>query len=179
VRWNFQYAFNCRFTKESSSENFVYRLRFEIIMVIIVCGPVFGPPFIFLPESIVFGLSVRLCVRSCIYTRACRRFLVTSYCDECVCLSVFPFACLENYMSRLNQIFCAFYLWTWLGPSFDTLFYRATWVSRYQKGKTSLDLNKARDDGVWDGSGISWTTCKQSAPRSGQISLKANSYRTK
>ena len=110
---------------------------------------------------------------------ACRRFLVTSYCDECVCLSVFPFACLENYMSRLNQIFCAFYLWTWLGPSFDTLFSRATWVSRYQKGKTSLDLNKARDDGVWDGSGISWTTCKQSAPRSGQISLKANSYRTK
>ena len=23
-----------------------------------------------------------------------------------------------------------------------------TWVSRYQKGKTSLDLNEARDDGV-------------------------------
>ena len=32
-------------------------------------------------------------------------------------------------------------------------------VSWYQKGKTSLDLNDARDGGV---SGISWTICKQS-----------------
>jgi len=37
----------------------------------------------------------------------------------------------------------------------------------YQKGKTSLDLNAMV--GFWDGSGISWTTCKQSAPRSRQI----------
>ena len=44
-----------------------------------------------------------------------------------------------------------------------------TWVSRYQKGKTSLDLNEARDDGVLGCSGISWTVCKQSAPRSRQI----------
>jgi len=28
------------------------------------------------------------------------------------------------------------------------VFFKATWVSRYQKGKTSLDLNEARDDGV-------------------------------
>jgi len=28
------------------------------------------------------------------------------------------------------------------------LFSRTTWVSWYQKGKTSLDLNEARDDGV-------------------------------
>jgi len=34
-------------------------------------------------------------------------------------------------------------------------------------GKTSLDLNEVRDDR--DGSGISWTICKQSAPRSRQI----------
>ena len=34
-----------------------------------------------------------------------------------------------------------------------------TWVSWYQKGKTSLDLNEARDDWVLDGSGISWTIC--------------------
>ena len=27
---------------------------------------------------------------------------------------------------------------------FNSLFSRTTWVSRYQKGKTSLDLNKAR-----------------------------------
>jgi len=33
-------------------------------------------------------------------------------------------------------------------------------VSRYQKSKTSLDLNEARDDGFWDGSGFSWTICK-------------------
>ena len=29
-----------------------------------------------------------------------------------------------------------------------TLFSRTTWVSWYHKGKTSLDLNEARDDGV-------------------------------
>ena len=46
------------------------------------------------------------------------------------------------------------------------LFSRTTWVSQYQTGKTSLDLNKARDDGVWGCSGI---ICKQSAPRSRQI----------
>ena len=31
---------------------------------------------------------------------------------------------------------------------FNGLFSTTTWVSRYQKGKTSLDLNEARDDGV-------------------------------
>jgi len=38
-----------------------------------------------------------------------------------------------------------------------------------QKGKTSLDLNEARDDGVLGCSGISWTICKRSAPHSRQI----------
>ena len=33
---------------------------------------------------------------------------------------------------------------------FNGLFSRTTWVSWYQKDKTSLDLNKARDDEVWD-----------------------------
>ena len=34
---------------------------------------------------------------------------------------------------------------------FNGLFSRTTWVSRYQNGKTSLDLNEARDDGkFWD-----------------------------
>jgi len=28
---------------------------------------------------------------------------------------------------------------------FNSLFSRTTWISRYQKGKTSLDLNEARD----------------------------------
>jgi len=31
---------------------------------------------------------------------------------------------------------------------FNGLFSRTTWVSRDQKGKTNLDLNEARDDGV-------------------------------
>jgi len=52
---------------------------------------------------------------------------------------------------------------------FNGLFSRTAWVSRYQKGKTSLDLNEARDGEVLGYSGISWTICKQSAPRSRQI----------
>ena len=47
----------------------------------------------------------------------------------------------------------------------NRLFSRTTLVSRYQKGKISLDLNAARDDGVLGCSGISWTICKQSADR--------------
>jgi len=31
------------------------------------------------------------------------------------------------------------------------------WVSQYQKGKTSLDLNEAKNDGLFGCSGISWT----------------------
>jgi len=31
---------------------------------------------------------------------------------------------------------------------FNSLFSGTTWVSRYEKGKTSRDLNEARDDGV-------------------------------
>ena len=44
-------------------------------------------------------------------------------------------------------------------------------VSQYWKGKTNLDLNEARDDGVLGCSGISWSICKQSAPHSRQITL--------
>jgi len=49
------------------------------------------------------------------------------------------------------------------------LFARTTWISRYQKGNTSLDLNEARDDRAFLCSSISWTICKQSVPRSKQI----------
>ena len=45
------------------------------------------------------------------------------------------------------------------------LFFRTTWISRYRKGKTSVDLNDAKDDGVW---GFS---CKQSAPRFRQTTI--------
>ena len=51
---------------------------------------------------------------------------------------------------------------------FNGLFSTTTWVSRYQKGKTSLDLKEARDGGVMGCSGISWAICKQSAPPSRQ-----------
>ena len=37
-------------------------------------------------------------------------------------------------------------LWPLLHP-FNSLFSRTTWVSQYQKGKTSLDLNQTRDNG--------------------------------
>jgi len=53
-------------------------------------------------------------------------------------------------------------------PLFNGLFSTTTWVSQFQKCKTSLDLNEARDDGVLGCSGISWIICKQSAPCSRQ-----------
>ena len=46
---------------------------------------------------------------------------------------------------------------------------RIIWISWYQKGKTSLDLNQTRDGGVLGCSGISWTICKQGAPHCRQI----------
>jgi len=44
--------------------------------------------------------------------------------------------------------------------------FRATWVNRYQKGKTSLDLNGPLGMAVLS---IVWTICKQFAPRSRRI----------
>ena len=55
---------------------------------------------------------------------------------------------------------------------FNGLFSRTIWVSRCQKGNTSLDWNEAIDDGVAGCSGISWTICKQSALRSRQITTQ-------
>jgi len=49
------------------------------------------------------------------------------------------------------------------------LFSGTTWVIWYKKGKTSLDLNEARDDEVLGCSGISRTICEQSSARSRQI----------
>jgi len=51
----------------------------------------------------------------------------------------------------------------------NSLFSRTTWGSWYQKGKTSLDFNEAKNGEVLGCSGIGWTICKQSAPRSRQI----------
>ena len=61
---------------------------------------------------------------------------------------------------------------------FNGLFSRTTSVSQYQKGKASLDLNEARDDGVLGYSGISCTIFKQSAPRSGEITTQTPHHST-
>jgi len=67
---------------------------------------------------------------------------------------------LSNFHADLQcnviVICCGYFRPTHHQP-FNGLFSGTTWVSRYQKGKTSLDLNKARGDGVLGGSGISWT----------------------
>jgi len=42
---------------------------------------------------------------------------------------------------------------------FNGIFSETAWVSRYQKRKSSRDLNDRQEMmGFWDGSGISWTT---------------------
>ena len=41
---------------------------------------------------------------------------------------------------------------------FNGLFSRTTWISQYQKGDTSLDLNEARDNAVLGYNDINWTT---------------------
>jgi len=56
-------------------------------------------------------------------------------------------------MTFFKDYYYYYYYYTCL----TTSFFRTNWVSRYQNGKTSLDLNEARDDGVLGGSGISWT----------------------
>ena len=76
--------------------------------------------------------------------------LVISALSVCLCLSL-----CSLYAGLLHR--------------FNALFSRTTWVSRHQKGKTSLDFYEARDDGVLGCSGISWAICKQSAPRFRQI----------
>ena len=75
-------------------------------------------------------------------------------------------------LSTLDFFSCHWLLLLLLLHPFNGLFSRTTWVSRYQKGKTNLDLNVARDYGVLGCSGISLTICRQSAPRSRQITSR-------
>ena len=84
----------------------------------------------------------------------------------CVCVCVI----LRQYWI-LNNAFLLLLLLV-LHP-FNGFFSRTAWVSRYQKSKTRLYLNEARDDAVLGCSGISWTICKQSAPCSRQITTPA------
>jgi len=48
----------------------------------------------------------------------------------------------KNYV---NVILC---IPVYISSTFNGLFSRTTWVSRYQNSKISLDLNEARDNGV-------------------------------
>ena len=36
----------------------------------------------------------------------------------CVCLCLLAY--LKNHMSKLREVFCAYYLWSWLGPPLMT-----------------------------------------------------------
>jgi len=71
-------------------------------------------------------------------------------------------------MILLFALFCDYYYYYYTRLTASS---RTTCVGQCQKGKTSLDLNKARarDYGVLGCSGIGWTICKQSAPHSRQI----------
>ena len=93
-----------------------------------------------------------------------------------------PPVCSSHYYLMVAVWHSGNVVWSYLmsGPplllllhSFNGLFSRTTWVSWYQKDRTSLDWNEARDDGVWGCCGISWTICKQSAPCSRQITIPA------
>jgi len=52
-------------------------------------------------------------------------------------------------------------------------FSRTTWVNQYRKGKTSIDLNDARDDGILGWQWHQLDHMHQSAPRSSQITTPA------
>jgi len=56
---------------------------------------------------------------------------------------------------------------------FSGLFSSTTWVSQYQKGKTSLDLNEPRDDGVL---GWQWHQLDQDHMQTICISVQTNNH---
>ena len=59
--------------------------------------------------------------------------------------------CHKSYVIYINAL-CSVHQ-VLLLHLFNGLFSRTAWVSQYQKGKTSLDLNRARVDGVL---GLQW-----------------------
>jgi len=66
---------------------------------------------------------------------------------------------LHTCLPQINLYMLMNYYTTTTHDTLNGLFYRTTCASRYQKSKTSLILNEARDDGVLGCSGISWTIC--------------------
>ena len=71
---------------------------------------------------------------------------------------------MQRSYTQTGSTGCSMDVTTTTLPPFNDFFSRTTSVSQYQKGKTSLDLNEARDGGVLGCSGIRWTICRQSAP---------------
>jgi len=63
--------------------------------------------------------------------------------------------------NRINVRKVSFSTSTLLLHPFNDLFSRTTWISRCQKGKTSRDLNEARDDGVlgWEWYQLDYNNC--------------------
>ena len=93
-------------------------------------------------------------------------------------LSIFYWGCTLSQVVLYNGHNMVILLLLLLLHLFNGLFSRTAWVSRYQKGNTSLDLSEARGDGVLGCSGISCIICKQSAPHSGQITTSAPHHST-
>jgi len=60
---------------------------------------------------------------------------------------------------------------------FNGLFSRTTWLSRYHKGKTSLDINEARNNGVLGCSGNMQTICTSLKSDNHTNMLSLNFYR--
>ena len=74
----------------------------------------------------------------------------------------------SKYNSELHLYQCLLLL---LLHPFNSLFSSTTWVSQYQKGKTSLDLNQARDDG-----GLGWQSHQLDHMQTTCISLQTDNH---
>jgi len=88
----------------------------------------------------------------------------------------------RNFYNLQIKYYCYYWMFFWYRVVLDKI-YRAVKqlcvcvcvcvrVSRYQKGKTNVDL---MDQEIVSGSGISWATCK-SAPRPRQITMPASHH---
>ena len=71
----------------------------------------------------------------------------TTVCPRTAPQPVKPFFARVTAVLNIYFYMCALQLLLLLLHLFNGLFSRTTWVSRYQKGKISLDLNEARDHG--------------------------------
>ena len=90
----------------------------------------------------------------------------SSHTNSTTSLAFLLYYCSKHVCSGL--VYSAYNTTTTL-HQFNGLFSETACVSQYQKGKPVWIKMRQEMMGFWDGSGISWTICKQSAPRSRQI----------